>query len=86
MNLTDDDRAMMRHALGIEPDYGHPGHRNNYAAMPESDAGRRWAEFVDAGLAVLARAPGALGPLAIYMVTDAGREALGPEGQIGAEG
>ena len=74
--ITDEQRRMMRHALGYGDKRLAPGWRNRYVCRCETPAWRGWQDLVSKGLAEDA------GPLNdssgshFFYVTDAGKEAV----------
>lgn len=72
-SLTDEERSMMRHALGADGKL--PGYRNVYVTEDDAPAGLVWEGLVARGLAQRGRViPGGLVP---YRVTMAGQELIG---------
>jgi hypothetical protein len=71
MKLSEAQRGKMRHALGL--DRKRVSYRNRYFAAVETSDCDLWTELVAAGYAALVKVEGTL---ALFTVTEAGREAL----------
>jgi hypothetical protein len=69
---TDQERRLMRHALGL--DNAKKSYRNRYCCAPFGQTATAWEALVERGFAE--RAEGIGGDYWWYRVTDAGRAAL----------
>jgi hypothetical protein len=72
--LTEAQRGKMRHALGL--DRARKSYRNRYYATFNSADCDLWTDLVSRGYAALVNVEGTS---VLFMVTEAGREALGSQ-------
>jgi len=74
-SLTENERRLIKQALGLDRRNAVDSYRNMYCATPGSDYDDAWSSLVERGLATKHRSTSVF-PYANYSVTGAGRLAL----------